>query len=366
MNAAVRAAFVVSVVLASFGRVPAQTSHRYLYVAVPSSGASVTSADRSVRFLVFDVARAHRFVRSIPLWTIEPGEDAEMVRGTAVSVRDGRLFVSTTKRLASIDLKTGAIVWQQDYGGRCCDRFALSADGKTIYAPAFGRAHWYVVDAGSGSLRHTIGVTGWPREAKYSRDGRSVYLAAWESRVLSVADAASDEVIRTVGPFSASLCPFTVTSKGTLAFANVDGLVGFEVGDLQTGLVLDRVVADGSSDEGSGRDASQAAAAYECPSHGIAFTPDERELWIADGVTNRLRVFDASVYPPVPHTSVKLAAQPRWIAFSGDGRFAYISTGDVVSTATRQIAGVLQDENGSKVSSENFLEVDIADGRPNR
>jgi hypothetical protein len=77
-------------------------------------------------------------------------------------------------------------------------------------------------------------------------------------------------------------------------------------------------------------------------------------------------VFDASVYPPVPHTSVKLAAQPRWIAFSGDGRFAYISTGDVVSTATRQIAGVLQDENGSKVSSENFLEVDIADGRPNR
>jgi DNA-binding beta-propeller fold protein YncE len=180
--------------------------------------------------------------------------------------------------------------------------------------------------------------------------------------VLSVADAATDEVIRTVGPFSASLCPFTVNGKGTLAFANVDGLVGFEVGDLQTGLVLDRVVAAASSDDGS----AVQAAAYECPSHGIAFTPDERELWIADGVTNRLLVFDASVYPPVSRTSVKLGAQPRWIAFSGDGRFAYISTGDVVSTATKQIAGVLQDEGGSKVSSENFLEAEIADGRPNR
>jgi DNA-binding beta-propeller fold protein YncE len=367
VNTAVCAAFVVSVVLAGSAHVPAQTSHRYLYVAVPSSGAAVTDADHSVRFLVFDVARAHRFVRSIPLWRIEPGgDDTEMVRGTAVSVRGGRLFVSTTKRLASIDLKTGAIVWQHDYGGRCCDRFALSADGKTIYAPAFGRAQWYVVDAGSGSLRHTIAITGWPRETKYSRDGRSVYLAAWESPVLSVVDAATDEVTRTVGPFSASLCPFTVNGKGTLVYANVDGLVGFEVGDLQTGLVLDRVVADGSSDDGSGRDASQAAAAYECPSHGIAFTPDERELWIADGVTNRLRVFDASVYPPVPRTSVQLSAQPRWIAFSGDGRYAYVSTGDIVSTTTKQVAAALEDGSGVKVSSENFLEVDIVESHPNR
>ncbi len=366
MRTAVRAALVVSIVLAASIRIPAQTVHRYLYVAVPSSGAAVSATERSVRFLVFDVARAHRFVRSIPLWTIGRGDDAEMVRGTAVNDRTGRLFVSTTKRLASIDLKTDAIVWQQDYGGRCCDRFALSADGKTIYAPAFGRAQWYVVDAESGRLRHTIVVTGWPRETKFSRDGRSVYLAAWESPVLSVADTATNEVTRTVGPFSASLCPFAVNGKGTLAFANVDGLVGFEVGDLQTGLILDRVPADGSSEDGSGRDASQAAAAYECPSHGIAFTPDERELWVADGVTNSLRVFDASVYPPVPRTSVKLTAQPRWIAFSGDGRYAYVSTGDVVSPATKRIAGALEDGSGMKVSSENFLEVEIADGHPNR
>ena len=82
-----------------------------------------------------------------------------------------------------------------------------------------------------------------------------------------------------------------MNAKGTLAFANVDGLVGFEVGDLQTGLILDSVAAEGYDKD--------AAAKYECPSHGIAFTPDERELWVADGVRNRLQVFDASVYPPV-------------------------------------------------------------------
>ena len=50
---------------------------------------------------------------------------------------------------------------------------------------------------------------------------------------------------------------------------------------------------------------------------GIALTRDERELWVADGVANRLHVFDATAYPPVPSRTIALTAQPRWVAFSG-------------------------------------------------
>ena len=286
------------------------------------------------------------------------GDDAETVRGTAASARTGRLYISTTKRLAAIDLKTDKIVWEKSYEGHCCDRIAVSPDGQTIYAPAFGSAKWYVIHAATGELRATIGVTGWPRQTIYSRDGTRAYLAAWDSPMLSVSDAASHEIVKTVGPFSASLCPFTLNAKGTLAFANVDGLVGFEVGDLQTGLILDRVAVEGYDKD--------AAAKYECPSHGIAFTPDERELWVADGVRNRLQVFDASVYPPVPLTAVELPAQPRWIAFSIDGRYAYSSTGDVVGAAAKKIVGALEDPAGAKVKSENLIEIDFVDGRPVR
>ena len=67
--------------------------------------------------------------------------------------------------------------------------------------------------------------------------------------------------------------PFCVTAA--LVFANIDGLVGFEVGDLQTGLVLDRVQVNGYT--------PAQLATYECPSHGLAFTPDERALWVATG-----------------------------------------------------------------------------------
>ena len=262
---------------------------RSLYVALPVADGD---PDGSIRLLVFDPVHAHRFVRRIALWRAERGGDAEIVRGMAASNAAGaRLFVGTTRRLAAIDPGSGAVVWQQRFGGHCCDRFAVSPDGRTIVAPAFGRPVWYVVDAATGTLRGTIGVTGWPRDTIYSRDGRRVYLGAWDSPLLTIADPAAPRVVRTVGPFGASLCPFAVNANETLAFANVDGLVGFEVGDLQTGLVLDSVAADGYD--------KAAAREYECASHGIAFDPAGRELWVADGVRSRLAVFDATVYPPV-------------------------------------------------------------------
>jgi hypothetical protein len=331
-------------------------TERYLYVALP--GSDDADPDRSIRILVFDIANAHRFVRRISLWPAASGEDAEAVRGTAASAGSGRLYISTTRRLAAIDLTTDRIVWEKTYEGHCCERAAVSPDGQTLYAPAFGSAKWYVIHAATGELRSTIGVTGWPRHTMYSRDGTRTYLAAWDSPLLSVSDAITHEIVKTVGPFSASLCPFTVNGKGTLVFANVDGLVGFEVGDLQTGLILDRVAAEGYDKDAAGK--------YECPSHGIAFTPDERELWVADGVRDRIQIFDASGYPPVALTAVELSTQPRWIAFSIDGRYAYLSTGDVVSAANKRIVGVLEGPTGAKVNCENVLEIDFVDGQPVR
>jgi len=348
---------VLLLLIAVAGTARAQSpERRYLYVALP--GSDDADPDRSIRILVFDIADGHRFVRRIPIRTAGSGQEAEVVRGTAANARAGRIYVSTTRRLAAIDLKSDAVVWEQSYEAHCCDRLAVSPDGRTIYAPAFGSAKWYVVHAATGAVRSVISVTGWPRQTIYARDGRHVYLGAWDSPILSVSDTTSHRVVKTVGPFSASLCPFTLNAAGTLAFANVDGLVGFEVGDLQTGLILDRVAVEGYDKD--------AAAAYECPSHGIALTPDGRELWVADGVRNRLHVFDATVYPPAALGALELSAQPRWLALSRDGRYLYSSTGDVVDTAARKIVGALEGPAARKVKSENFVEIDFVDGAPVR
>jgi len=211
---------------AAVGAVSPQASERhFIYAAVPDSDAD---ADRSIRILVFDIANGHRLVRRIPLWPAARADEAETVRGIAAHPPSGRVYISTTKRLAAIDLGTDRVVWEKNYDGHCCERMAISPDGETIYAPAFGSPRWFVVQAATGELRASIGVTGWPRATIYSRDGRYVFLGAWDSPVLSVADTARHAVVRTVGPFGGSVCPFAVNGKNTLAFANVDGLVGFE------------------------------------------------------------------------------------------------------------------------------------------
>ena len=341
---------------AAVGAASQQPQERHLlYAAVPDSDAD---ADRSIRLLVFDIANDHRLVKRIPLWPAAAAGEAETVRGIAAHAPSRRVYVSTTKRLAAIDLVTDRIIWEKNYDGHCCERMAISPDGETIYAPAFGSPRWFVARAATGELHASIGVTGWPRATIYSRDGRHAFLGAWDSAVLSVADTARHAVVRTVGPFGGSVCPFTVNGKNTLAFVNVDGLVGFEVGDLQTGLILDRVTVDGFD--------KAAAAPYECPSHGIAFAPGERELWVADGVRNRLHVFDAAVYPPAPLASIELSAQPRAITFSVDGRYAYTSTGEVVDAGVKKISGRLEDTGHATVSSQHLVEIDFLDGRPIR
>src|SRR3981189_2176535 len=102
----------------AFTVVAEPTGQHYLYVAL--SGSDDQDPDRSVRILVFDIANAHRFVRRIPLWPASRGDAGESVRGVAASARAGRLYVSTTRRLAAIDLKTDKMLWEKSYESHCC------------------------------------------------------------------------------------------------------------------------------------------------------------------------------------------------------------------------------------------------------
>ena len=102
---------------------------------------------------------------------------------------------------------------------------------------------------------------------------------------------------------------------------------------------------------------------HGCPSHGVGLTPDERELWLADGANNAIHIFDARVMPPRQIGTVKLRDQPGWITFSLDGSRAYPSTGEVIDTKTRTIVARLKDETGRDVQSEKVVEVVFAGDR---
>jgi DNA-binding beta-propeller fold protein YncE len=221
--------------------------------------------------------------------------------------------------------------------------------------PQFEGPSWHVVDAATGAVISTIETNSGSHNTIYSPDGAQVYLAGLRSPLLSVADAKQHKVTSTVGPFSDVIRPFTINGSRSLVFVNINNLLGFEVGDLRTGRKLHRVEVEGY--------APGVVKRHGCPSHGIALTPDEKELWLADCANSAIHVFDATVMPPKQVTSIKARDCVGWVSFSMDGRAAYSSTGEIIDVATKQVVATLQDEKGRPVQSEKMLDLAMADGK---
>ncbi len=222
--------------------------------------------------LVYDIDNGYRFVKRIPTWNVPEGQQAENVKGVAASAKTGRLYVSTIRRLGCIDLRTDKLLWEKELEGGC-DRMSISPDGQILYVPSLEKDR-----TGTSSTRMTgdviakIVTNSGAHNTLYSSDGSRVYLAGLRSPLLSIADTKTHTVVKTVGPFAASIRPFTVNAAQTICYVNVNELLGFEVGDIRTGQKLHRVEVQGVK--------MGPVARHGCPSHGIGLTPDERELWV--------------------------------------------------------------------------------------
>jgi len=327
----------------------AQDEHHLLYVAEPGIRDDAKLGGTGI--VVFDIDHDHRFLRRIAVPAL--GTDAHPIaaKGICASAATGRLFVSTPRDLTCLDLSNDQVVWHKSYDSGC-DRMSVSPDGKMLYEPTLEGKYWHVIDADNGNEIGKIITDSGAHNTVFGLDGRYVFLAGLHSPVLSIADAKTHSIARTVGPFAAPIRPFTVDGRSARCYVCVNDLLGFEVGDIVTGKKLCRVEVQGFS--------KGATARHGCPSHGVGLTPDEKEVWVTDAHNRRLHVFDNTVMPPKQVDSIALREEPGWITFSVDGRFAYPSTSDVIDTRTRKIVADLTDETGRQVHSEKLLEIDFA------
>ena len=328
---------------------------RFLYAAVPGIRNYLERGGHGV--LVFDIDRGHAFVRRIAARGLGADGKPLNVKGVVASAATQRLYVSTLEFVTCFDLLTDKILWEKRYEGGC-DRMALSPDGKVMYLPSLEKDHWHIVDAPSGDIIKRLDIQAGAHNTIYGLDGKHAYLAGLKAPLLRVADTSTHTITKEVGPFTAAIRPFTINGRQTLAFVNVNGLLGFEVGDITTGKKLHRVEVEGFKPGVPKR--------HGCPSHGIGLTPDEKQLWVCDAANQRMHIFDATVMPPKQIASIPVRDDPGWITFSLDGKFAYPSTGEVIDVATRKIVATLKDETGGIAESEKLVEIHFANGKPTR
>ena len=318
---------------------------RYLYLSTPD-GAQEGGSGKGI--LVFDIEDGHRFVRRIDI------PFKEGLRGFCGNVRRHAVYYTTTnRRLGAFDLETEKILWERQYD-LGCDRACITPDGGKLYVPT---GWWWkgpnsglmVVNPDNGELIKRILAGPAAHNSIASLDGRFAYLGTDTN--LWVFRASDDSLMRNINNVGESgVFPFTVDGRNRYAYVCLGKHVGFDVVDLQTGKVPHRVLA--GSDPIPHR------------THGAAFTPDERELWISDQEGKKLFVFDATQTPPKETGHVDLSQGGHgWVTFSLDGRYAWCHTPDVIDAHTRKIVATLKDENGKPVCSSKFIEVHFRNGK---
>ena len=210
-----------------------------------------------------------------------------------------------------------------------------------------------MVDAANVKKIDQIAVNTRAHNSIASLDGKYVYLGT--EVTLTQFRASDGKVLQTISPVGESgVFPFTVNSANTRAYVCLGKHAGFDVVNLETGKVTDRVYA---TDPKSGQKIRHRT-------HGAGMNPSETELWISDQKGKKLFIFDITKSPPAPKGHVDLSMGGHgWVTFSLDGAYAYCHTPDVFDAKTKKRVASLKGPNGKPFASSKFIEVQFTDGK---
>ena len=350
---------------------------------------------------VFDINNGHALIKVIPLDVPAGSARVANIRGITASAATKKLYIShygsykdlrpggaLSGHVLALDMETDRVLWNRAYPSSV-DRGAVTPDGSKLFMPSGELAptpFFYTIDGATGAEQseQRVNVAPFTHNTVVTLDGSQVFMTAFGGfgnrnfePFIHIADTQTREVVAKIGPFAAHIRPITINGAASLVFANVNNLIGFQVGDVATGKVLYTARAPVEKDAKSGRKADV--------SHGISMTADETEVWVVDQLQSGVHVFDVSGLPESPpvwkqyidthdgserdaegryrYGETGIVGQPGWIMSSFDGRYLYPQTGEVIDVAARQVVGQLIGANGNYVHSRFALEVDLRDGR---
>jgi DNA-binding beta-propeller fold protein YncE len=254
--------------------------------------------------------------------------------------------------VASLDLLTDQVVWDRVLHQPGVDRGNITPDGSTLYLPTWeddpNSAYELVIEADTGAEKARIALPPRSHDTIVSLDGQRVFMETKsQTATMYLADATSNQVVGTIVGYCCTgvLAPFSINGTATRIVNNVNNYAGFQLADVASGQVTEYVPFQ----SGYG-------------GHGIAWTPDETQVWANDGGWPYVHVFDMQATPPKELRLVPISNVSHWITFSIDGRFAYIAGRKGSGDHTDVIDAATYERVASIGPSEDLLEVDFDGG----
>jgi DNA-binding beta-propeller fold protein YncE len=335
-----------------------------LYITEPGSLEKPGWAN-GVGIIVLDVNDGYHFVKRIPTWEYAGSMSPEQVSGVAASPVTNLIYVAARGRLAAIDMGTDKMVWSVTLDGKCCERPQVTPDGKIVVVGGDLQDYWYEVDAVTGKLIGKLEAPESPNShnLNLSADGKTAYMSP-NNKVMTIADIKSRKIIKTIH-FPDNIRVFVLNKDSSKVYANNNNFLGFLVADVASGEVTKRVEVTSVNWHAKWDVTPRPRVPHGCPSHGIALTPDEKEIWVADGLFNKIHIF-SNTDDPKEIDTIDMSAGPFWMTFGLDAKVAYVSSGDIVDIATHKIVGQMKDEYGRVITSEKLLDMTFDNGHAQR
>lgn len=335
-----------------------------LYVTLPGS-LERPEWPAGYGIVVLDADEDYRFVKRIPTWDYAASMGPEDISGVAASPTTNMLYLSARGRLAAFDLATDKMVWSTEIDGKCCERPQVVSDGKTLIVGSNLQDYWYKIDAWTGKLIAKIEAPGsrGAHNLNLSADGKLAFMSP-NGKQLSIADIKTAKTIRTI-TFPDNIRVQVVNKDSSKIYVNQNNFMGFIIADLNTGKILKTVEVTSEDWRSKWNTNPRPKVPHGCPSHGIALTPDGKEIWLSDALFHKVHIF-SNTDDPKEIGSIDTPDDTFWMTFGLDGKLAYLSSGDIIDVATHKKVGETRDEHGTKLFSEKELDMTFQDGHLQR
>jgi YVTN family beta-propeller protein len=273
--------------------------------------------------------------------------------------------------ISVIDLKTmkvtgGIVLGDHPHG------VTAQPDGRRLFATVESDHTLRIIDTSTDKITDSIPLTGKPNQPAVTPNGKFVAVPIRDGDSVDIVDVAQKKVVKVLtvkvphncynaGSNRHMFCtsmddelvhlidlgtmsttaripaggiprPLAVSKDEKTLFVAVSDLHGFVVVDIPSGKVVRKV-------EFPPEPPGAFPLEPNTPTHGLAISPDGKELWAAGMVDDGVFVYNIASR----QVSKKLptGAAPNWVAFSPDGKYAVVSNAgsndcSIFDTATRQ------------------------------
>ena len=200
------------------------------------------------------------------------------------------------------------------------NQIAVTPDGKYVAVPIRDGDKVDIVDVTKQEVVKSLPIKE-PHNALNTGSNRYIYISSMGSGEINLIDLEKMDYAAVI-PAGGRPRPYVVSPDGKAMFVAVADLHGFDIVDIPGKRVLERV-------EMPADHPTPHALQYETAdtrTHGLALTPDGRELWVTSLLDDCVNIYDVAARKFVG--KVPTGPGPNWLAFTPDGKYLAVSNAD--------------------------------------